>query len=121
MRPLWVAIGWALVAAIVWLSLTPSPPDLDFEQSDKLGHFAFYAATMFWFAQLYPRAPVRARYAAGFIALGIALELAQRALGYRSFDLLDMAADTTGVMLGWGVALFVPIRRLGVKAGRGFH
>ena len=39
LRPVWLAVGWGLVAAIIWLSLTPSPPKVDFEQSDKVGHF----------------------------------------------------------------------------------
>lgn len=99
--------------AIVWLSVTPSPPSIGLEQGDKLGHGFFYAVTMFWFAGLYPRVPVRARYAAGLIALGIALEFVQRGLGYRSFDVLDMVADTLGVLLGWGAALLLPIGRLG--------
>jgi hypothetical protein len=38
MRAIWLTLGWAMVAAIVWLSLTPSPPKVDFEHSDKLGH-----------------------------------------------------------------------------------
>jgi len=53
MRPLWLVLGWAMVAVIIWLSLTPSPPKVDFEQSDKVGHFLAYGSLMFWFAQLY--------------------------------------------------------------------
>jgi hypothetical protein len=30
-RALWLALGWAMVFAVVWLSLTPSPPEVDFE------------------------------------------------------------------------------------------
>jgi VanZ family protein len=98
-----------MVAAIVWLSLTPKPPDVEIEGSDKLGHLASYAILMFWFAQLYLR---RVLYAAGFIALGIALELAQRWLGYRSAELYDALANTLGVLLGWGAALLVGRRLL---------
>jgi VanZ family protein len=104
-----VALGWVFVATIVWLSVTTSPPSLGFEQSDKIGHALSYGGTMFWFAQLYPRSRTRAFYAAGLIALGIALEFVQRALGYRSFELLDMAADAAGVFIGWGAALLVSI------------
>ena len=53
LRTVWLAVGWAMVAGIVWLSLTPSPPKVDFEQSDKVGHFLAYGSLMFWFAQLY--------------------------------------------------------------------
>lgn len=103
-RPLWLALGWALAAAIVWLSLTPSPPRLDFESGDKVGHFTAYAALMFWFCQLYPGRGARLAYAAGFVALGVAIEFLQRASGYRSFEVMDMLADAAGVALGWTLA-----------------
>ncbi|HET7198440.1 MAG TPA: VanZ family protein [Burkholderiales bacterium] len=111
MRLFFVAFGWALVALIVWLSLTPSPPSLDLgiPQADKLGHFSFYGLAMFWFARLYLRTPVRAAYAAGFIAMGIALEFIQAHVG-RDFEVADMAADAVGVALGWAAALFLKLR-----------
>ena len=100
-----VAAGWALVAAVVWLSLMPSPPQVDLAQSDKLGHLAAYGLLMLWFALLYR---TRLYYALGFIAMGAALELIQGSLGYRTADPLDAAANTLGVLLGWGVALILP-------------
>ena len=103
-RGLWLALGWSIVAAIVWLSLTPAPPKLDVTLGDKLGHFAAYGTLMFWFCQLYARRAARAAYATAFVAMGIALEFIQDATGYRSFELLDMGANTVGVMLGWGFA-----------------
>ena len=90
-----------MVAAIVWLSLTPSPPRVRIDGGDKLGHLFAYGVLMFWFAQLYAR---RLGYAAGFIAMGVALEVLQRGLGYRSLEALDMLANTAGVLLGWGAA-----------------
>jgi len=105
-----VAVGWALVAAIVWLSLTPKPPQIDIEQGDKLGHFLAYGGVMFWFARLYVRMKVRALYAAGFIAMGIAIEFVQGWTGYRNFEVADMVADGLGVFLGWTIAHFVPLR-----------
>jgi VanZ family protein len=74
------------------------------EGGDKLGHLAGYALLMFWFAQLYAR---RAVWAAGFIAMGIMLELLQGWLGYRSLEGYDMLANTGGVLLGWGAARIV--------------
>lgn len=114
MRPFFVALGWALVAFVVWGSLTPSPPSLDmgFAQADKLEHFLAYGSLMFWFAQLYVRTPVRLGYAIGFVALGIALEFIQGQVG-RDFELADMAADAVGVSIGWAGALAVPLRFLG--------
>ncbi len=94
-----------MVGAIVWLSLTPSPPTLDFEESDKLGHFLGYGTLMGWFAWLHPARPARIGYGVGFVAMGVALELAQRALGYRTYDEFDMLANTLGVLLGWAAWL----------------
>ena len=113
MRRLRVAIGWGLVATIVWLSVMPEPPRLDFEQSDKLGHFIAYGSLMFWFALLYPTTRARVAYGVAFIALGIGLEFVQGALGYRTFDVFDMVANTLGVLLGWAAALLVPRLRDG--------
>ena len=109
MRRAYLAAGWAWAAAIVWLSLTPSLPPIDVSHGDKAGHFFAYAGLMFWFAQLYAR---RVFFAVGFIAMGIALEFAQGASGYRSFDVIDMAANALGVLAGWAAALILPRLRL---------
>ena len=64
---------------------------------------------MFWFCQLYLKAQTRVYYAAGFIALGVGMEFLQDMTGYRTFEVLDMAANTIGVFLGWAAALMLPI------------
>jgi VanZ family protein len=96
-----------MVGAVVWLSLTPSPLEVDFESSDKVGHVLAYAALMFWFCKLYA-GRTRFLYSLGFLALGIGLEFLQDGLGYRSYDLADMAANALGVLLGWAGALILP-------------
>ena len=108
MRPVWLALGWAMVGAVVWLSLTPSPPKLDFEASDKLGHLLGYGTLMFWFSQLYVERRARIAYAAGFAAMGVALEFVQGELGYRTYEVFDMYANGLGVLLGWAAALVLP-------------
>lgn len=105
MRRACVALGWGIVTAIVWLSVTPAPPQVDMAYGDKLGHLVAYGVLMFWFCQLYR---TRVYYAAGFILMGVALEFVQRELGYRSYDVADMLANALGVLLGWGVALLLP-------------
>ena len=112
MRRVWVALGWAWAAAIVWLSLTPAPPEVEVEYGDKLGHFIAYGVLMFWFSQLYLRRTTRIAYAAGFIALGVGLEFTQGALGYRTYELFDMYANALGVLLGWAAALVFPKLRI---------
>lgn len=98
---LWLEAGWLLVAAIVFLSLTPAPPDLGVDQGDKIGHFAAYGLTTLWFAQVYTARHQRVRLVIGMVVMGIAMEYAQRATGYRSFEVADMLADATGAGLGW--------------------
>ena len=112
MRMACIAAGWAWAATIVWLSLTPSPPKVDFSHSDKFGHFAGYGLLMLWFSLLYLRRNIRIAYAAGFIAMGIGLEFLQGHLGYRTYEVFDMYANTLGVLLGWTAALVLPRIRL---------
>ena len=103
-----LALGWAWVAAVVYLSLTPSPPKVDLQEGDKLGHFFSYAVMAYWFCQFYFR---RARLLCviAFVAMGVALEFAQRATGYRGFELADMAANSLGVAAGWAAAALLPL------------
>lgn len=98
---LWLAGGWVCIALILYFSLMPMPPEIDVEQGDKLGHFAAYGIITLWFAQLYTAKSQRLWLAFWMVTLGIALEFAQDATGYRSFDVADMAADAVGVALGW--------------------
>lgn len=120
----WRALGWMLVAFVIYASLTPAPPSLPVEGGDKLGHVLAYATLMLWFAWLYRRGSTRQYFALGFVALGIALEFVQGTTDYRSFEVADMAADGFGVALGWVIArsplpnLFVLVERrfLGVRS-----
>jgi VanZ family protein len=107
MRATGIGAGWAWAAAIVWLSLTPAPPGVDVQHADKVGHLAAYGALTFWFGLLYVERNARIGYAAAFIAMGIGLEFIQGALGYRSYEVLDMVANCLGVALGGGAAALV--------------
>jgi VanZ family protein len=101
-----------MVLAIVWLSVTPHPPSVHVDYGDKLEHTLAYGVLMFWFCQIHSRRSQRAAYGLAWIVLGIALEYVQRLLGYRSFDVLDMAAGAAGVLLGWGMTLWAGTRLL---------
>jgi VanZ family protein len=103
-----LAIGWAWVAAVVCLSLAPGTPDTGLEGGDKLAHFLSYGVMTYWFSQFYFH-KARLFYALGFVAMGVALEFAQRATGYRSFELADMAANSLGVAAGWAAAALLPL------------
>jgi len=85
------------------------------DQGDKLEHFAAYGLLTFLFCQIYAREKTRIVYALAFVAMGIALEFLQGMTPTRTFDVMDMLANTIGVGLGWlAGALFekhVRIRR----------
>ena len=100
-RRVWRAVGFGLVALVIWLSLTPQPIEIPVENGDKLGHVAAYATLMFWFAQLDARHRMRLAYAIGFVLLGVGLEFAQRLTDYRTFEVADMGADAVGVLFAW--------------------
>lgn len=107
-----------MVAAIVWLSLMHSPPRIDFDQSDKVGHLLGYGALMFWFGQLYRRFWERLAYGSGFVAMGLALEALQGLLGYRMYDPFDLIANTLGVLVGYAAALISPMLLPAAEKGR---
>lgn len=108
----WLALGWLLIAAVIYLSLTPHPINIDVEQGDKLGHTFAYLGMMIWFAQLYQRRS-HVWWGLGFIALGIVLEYLQGWSGYRDFEYMDMVADAVGVAAGWLLGGTVVARFLG--------
>jgi VanZ family protein len=97
-------MGWALVLAIVYLSLTPHPIEIQVEEGDKMGHLLAYGTLMLWFAQLYDTTKARCLLAVGCVALGVGLEFAQIFTDARSFELADMAADAAGAGIGWVLA-----------------
>lgn len=96
---LWQAIGWALVGAVMWLSLTPHPPEPPpFLVWDKAQHALAYACLMLWFRQAFSS---RWFWPIFFLLLGIGLEFLQDLGGVRTFDPNDMLANSLGVCLGW--------------------
>jgi VanZ family protein len=63
---------------------------------------------MYWFCQLYARRASRIAYALLWIGMGIGLEFVQGQLGYRTYEVYDMYANTLGVLIGWAGALMFP-------------
>jgi len=101
---LWVGIGWFGVLLLIYLSLTPQPPEIPIEQGDKFGHAFAYAMLTYCCAQVLPAAPQRLRLAGALLTLGIAIEYVQGWTGWRTFDYYDMLADAIGIALGWLIA-----------------
>lgn len=102
LRPLWLAIGWAMLAAVVWLSLTGTPPEVvDFPFVDKVEHLLAYALLMGWFGQLYTTTCSQRSWFIGLALMGVAIEYLQGWGGIRFFDPADMLANTLGALLGY--------------------
>ena len=99
---LWLAIGYALVFTVVYLSVTSNPPQLEtgFPMQDKLFHALAYFTLMAWFAQIYHDRFQRNIIAFIFVFMGVALEFVQALEPARMFELADMLANGFGVVLG---------------------
>lgn len=101
---IWLSLGIGLIVAILWLSLTPRPIDLDLgANSDKLEHLMAYGSLMFWFCMVYPAARRQCLLAPAFCAMGVGIEFLQGMTSYRTYELADMAANCAGVAVGWCV------------------
>lgn len=100
LRPLWLALGWGMVAGVVYLSLMPSPPQpLTFDAADKLEHAAAFAWLALWFFQIVA-ARHRVATATALLLLGLAIEIAQSFTATRMFEIADITADGAGILLG---------------------
>lgn len=98
-RPLWLIVGYALVALIIYLSLTGNPPqiDLGLDYQDKFLHVLAYFTLMGWFSQIYHKQAQRLAYAISFILMGVLIEYIQSFDPARYYETEDMIANTLGV------------------------
>ena len=101
---LWIILGSGFVLLVIYLSLSPDPPDFGMPEGLKIGHLLAYGWLMIWFAQIYRPTGRRLLLAAAFCALGIVLEYLQGTTGYRGFEYSDMLINSTGVALGLALA-----------------
>ena len=103
-RKVWLLIGLILIYMVIFLTLTPNPPGLglmgEIRYGDKIGHFLAYALLIFWFCQLYFSHRHRLFLAGTFILMGITLEYLQGLGGIRMYEVTDMIANSTGVLIG---------------------
>ncbi|HEY5802973.1 MAG TPA: VanZ family protein [Lysobacter sp.] len=87
-----------VVTSLVSASDLPPPP---FEGVDKLEHFLAYLVLSGYAVMLFERRRAQALAAAGLIALGVGLEIAQGALTVsRQADSADALANSLGVLAG---------------------
>ncbi|MDZ7689537.1 MAG: VanZ family protein [Halobacteriales archaeon] len=99
------------VVAVVAASLVSDPylPTADFVPgvaSDKVWHAVGYFCLTLVALYVFDQRPLVV--AVGVVLLGAGVELAQSFVPYRTASLLDMAANTVGVVFAVAVASFVP-------------
>ncbi len=100
-RPYWLHhVGGAQLGIILAGSLLPvAGPDLGVQMQDKWLHLLAYALTGGYFFALFTS---RTRLVfIGLGAFGLAIELLQWMVPFRSAEWLDLAADLLGLLLGW--------------------
>jgi len=104
LNTLWLIIGYAMVAFVVYSSLESAPIEvINFEGSDKVMHMTAYFGLMGWFLQIYHARKAQIILACAFIAMGVILEILQGLGGVRFFEFYDMLANSTGVLLAWSL------------------
>lgn len=96
-----------LVAAVMpaaWLFGDKRIASPWFAHADKWMHATAFLVMALWFAGQYrPRSYWR--IAAGLMVFGFCIELFQLMVGYRTADLLDIGANTAGIIIGLAAAL----------------
>jgi VanZ family protein len=102
---LWWAVGYVLIVLTIYESLEAHPTPIPGVTSDKFEHFMGYFLLTTWFCGC----ARRSKYwlvALGLLILGGGMEIGQglMAIG-READWLDMLANSTGVLVGVGLAL----------------
>lgn len=100
---LW-CLAWLIVAALL---LTPLTSPMSVSHSDLIAHFLVFAGLAFGAVGFSHRGAELTLLAVATVAGGVALELAQGLVPQRTFDILDMAANTLGAMVGYAAALTV--------------
>lgn len=106
-RRWWVLASVALVAFVVYGSLSAPGPTALPGGVDKVEHFAAYLFLAVWFTGLYPREHYWT-LALALAGLGLAMELLQYAMHLgRDAAPLDMAANVAGVAAGMALASVV--------------
>lgn len=111
--PWWRRLTLLLTGVVLFLALSPSPPQQIDTGWDKSNHALAFAALMFsgYFGYASSRARLVGLWLA-LLALGSAIEVAQLYVPNRSGEWQDLLADSLGLLLGCLLAL-------GVSRGRG--
>jgi VanZ family protein len=100
---LW-CLAWLIIAVLL---LAPLSSPLGMSLSDLIAHFLVFAWLGFATVGFSHRGTELTMLAAVTVAGGVALEFAQGLVPPRTFDILDMGANTLGAMVGYAGALTI--------------
>ena len=108
----WRIAGAALICLVLAFALLPAAWMFGnragglslIPHADKVLHAMTFLALMVWFSGQYQR-PSYLRVAAGLVLFGLLVEGCQFLLGYRQADVLDMAANASGIAAGFFMAI----------------
>jgi VanZ family protein len=100
---LW-CVAWLVVAVLLLMPLRDPP---GFSHADLIAHFLLFGALAFGAVGFSRRGAELTLLAVATVAGGVALEFAQGLVPSRTFDILDMGANTLGAMVGYAGALSV--------------
>ncbi|MDP9142914.1 MAG: VanZ family protein [Pseudomonadota bacterium] len=104
-RLLQVAWTTAIVVALFATLLPMAEQTPRFAYADKVFHFGYFLL-LGVLAVLSQRQPLAALFAAlGTVGLGVLIEIIQWFLPWRSFEWLDILADTVGVLVGYALTI----------------
>jgi VanZ family protein len=121
LRRIWLTLGAVWVVTVMYLSLTPNPPEpMHFLNADKLEHALAYGFLMLWFCQVYQQPAPRILVASLLVALGVGIEYLQRMTAYRVFDYADMLANAAGVLLSM-ILISIGLGQIGVMLETKFY
>jgi VanZ family protein len=96
-----------MLVAVIAGSLVPGGVAIVSDLNDKIVHFSSYFLLMTWFAGLYRRHRHYLGIATILVALGAILDMLQGGVARRQFDVLDIAANSIGVLVGLGLAMLL--------------
>ncbi len=94
------AFAWFNFIFLNVISLIPVPELVGRNLNDLFLHFIAYGGVMWSFTQGYPESRM-GKLMVGLAVWGALLEVVQGMTSYRLFEWADIAANTTGVILGW--------------------
>ena len=92
---------YCLLALVTYLSVLPKVDTPNFDHSDKVLHFVAYLGVTVWAYFGFPKA--NWKLVLFVITWSVGIELVQWQMPSRSFDLLDILANSLGSLAGWQI------------------